>query len=217
MKAFKIFGAIYFGLCTIGGIVATLSLPTTDGLKLICAVIATVCGVLTYLLIRSIHKSAKQSPIEQASTIVLDTPEDILRDMKKHYSLMQAQQDYQIMRDSFDILQKTTSFEVFESRYEMMYRKAYTLIQARQAGCKGVDKFASGAEIIIPQLENIRTLFLYNTYEKEIASAQQLKTPSGRNKRLTKFLEQLQEHEIEFATSDAYEEIVEKVKALITT
>lgn len=210
MKVLKIIGAVLFGILTFTGFILVLS-PSMNGESEVSdAMITTVCGILTFLLIRSIRK-----PTTPKQQVITNAPEETLRDMKRHYSAQQAQQNYQLMKDSFELLQKTTDFETFTTRLNLMQRMAYTLIQARQAKCRGVDKFASGAETVLSQVDNLKVRFLVDTYEKEISSAQQLKTQSGRNKRLTKFLEQLQEHELDFDTVIAYEQIVEKVKSSI--
>lgn len=173
-----------------------------------------------YLLLR---KKKNQTPPLQvethASKYTLHAPPDILRDMRKHYTVIQARDDSRIMADSFTLIQQTTNFETFFSRLELAQKKALTLLQAEKAGCKGIKQLQTtkACESVLDNVQNAKMVFLDNSYTKETDSAMQLKTAAGRCKRLTAYLGVLREYEDQFLdVEEVYAGVVAKVEALIS-
>ena len=225
MKKFlKLFAVVF---CAMGLIVYTScffeALNTADqnakSTLPVFVILDALMILFLYLLLRK--KKNKVPPSQAAANIskyAPDTPPDILRDMRKHYTIVQAQEDSRIMADSLKIIQQTTDFETFFSRLELTRKKALTLLQAAKAGCKGVKQpqTIKACESVLDNVQNAKAVFLDNSYTKEIDSAMQLKTAAGRCKRLTAYLEKLRGYEDQFLdVRDIYAGVVSKVEALI--
>lgn len=220
MKALKICGAIFCGFMTLGGIISIFPGNSTEP-QVYLVIITLIFLLLTVLLIRSCCKGGNKRAREpsQTSTYLPYVPVETLRDMKKCYTAMQAQNDIRVMQESFHLAQQATDFDTFFMRLELSQQKALTLLQAVQAGCKGISnkqQVVQGCESILSNAQNAKIVFLDNSYKKETASAMQLKTKTGQHKRLCTYLERLQSHEDQFCdVEDAFSGFAEKLKSLI--
>lgn len=122
--------------------------------------------------------------------------------------------DAQIMRESFIICQQTIDFDVFCMRYELSYKKAYTLLQAEQAKCRGVAKLKTrkAAESVLGALDALRIDFLDRAVTEHIYNAMNLKTPRGQKNRLQKLRNELQAKEYVFSPlEDEYNTALDRV------
>lgn len=220
MKACKICGAIFCSLMTLGGIVNIFSRNSTEP-QIYILIITLIFLLLTAHLIRSCstggNKRARES--SQVSPYLPCVPEETLRDMKKYYTAMQAQNDIRIMQESFHLIQQTADFDTFFTRLELSQQKALTLLQAVQAGCKGISnkqQVVQACESVLSNVQNAKIVFLDNSYKKETDSAMQLKTKAGQHKRLCTYLECLQSHGDQFCdVEDTFSGFVEKLKSLV--
>ena len=131
-----IFG-VELALAALGGVIVSIQSPGPGNI-----VLTIVCAGAAYLLLR--RKKPKTAQISSAPVPGVsvrtevtppDVPVEVLRDMRKHYSLMQAQNDARILQESFQLCQQTYNFETFFSRLQLVQRSALTLLQAKQAGC----------------------------------------------------------------------------------
>ena len=203
---------IIFGMscavATLGGVIMSVQDPVPENILL-----TVVCIVLAVLLLKKrkrkepevLRTSETSTPLVSVKTELTqpDVPEDTLRDMRKYYSTMQAENDARIMRESFQLCQQTFAYETFFSRLQLAERKALTLLQAKKAGCK-VD-------------EQMLTDFLGRIYTKETTEAMRLKTQAGQNRRLEAFVDELQGYENDFMTvEDDYNKIIKGVQALMS-
>lgn len=156
-KVLKIIGAVFCGLMAVGGTAAFFS-DTSSEPGAVILIITFVFLVLAVLLIRSIRKgdAMKQAPLTSSdsapsnhpntsrskpktvSPYLPEVPAETLRDMKKYYTAMQIQNDVRIAQESFQLVQQTTDFDTFFMRLDLAQQKALTLLQAVQAGCKGI-------------------------------------------------------------------------------
>ena len=183
---------------------------------------AIAIGV-AYLLLRRKKPKAVQisgTPVPgvsvRAEVTPPDVPEEVLRDMRKHYSLMQAQNDARILQESFQLCQQTYNFETFFSRLQLVQRCALTLLQAKQAGCKINRQTVKACESALSAASALRLDFLDRIYTKQVTAAMQLKTPAGRRRRLEALLNELQEHDIDFMPiEDTYNEYLQRVQELM--
>lgn len=186
-------------------------------------VLALVFGLLTFLLLRRKKpKAAQISTVSGPGVSVRvevtppDVPEEVLREMRKHYSPMQAQNDARILQESFQICQQTYNFETFFSRLQLAQRCAYTLLQAKRAGCKINRQTVKACESALSAVSALKLDFLDRIYTKETTAAMQLKTPAGQRRRLEALLNELQEHDVDFMTvEDTYNEYLQRVQELI--
>lgn len=216
MLVLKILGAVFCGLAmSVGAATALAGEMTIGGAMVFIAFL-----VLMVLLIRSAGApSKKERESSQASPYLPCVPEETLRDMKKYYTAMQAQNDIRIMQESFHLIQQTADFDTFFMRLELSQQKALTLLQAVQAGCKGISnkqQVVQACESILSNVQNAKIVFLDNSYEKETDSAMQLKTKAGQHKRLCAYLERLQSYEDQFFdVEDTFSEFVEELKSLV--
>ena len=177
--------------------------------------LTVVCIVLAVLLLKKrkrkepevLRTSETSTPLVSVKTELTqpDVPEDTLRDMRKYYSTMQAENDARIMRESFQLCQQTFAYETFFSRLQLAERKALTLLQAKKA------------ESVLSAVDALKTDFLGRIYTKETTEAMRLKTQAGQNRRLEAFVDELQGYENDFMTvEDDYNKIIQGVQALMS-
>lgn len=109
-----IFG-VELALAALGGMIVSIQSPEVGNI-----VLTIVCAGVAYLLLRRKKPKAAQisgTPVPgvsvRAEVTPPDVPEEVLRDMRKHYSLMQAQNDARILQESFQLCQQTYNFETF--------------------------------------------------------------------------------------------------------
>ena len=147
---------IIFGMscavATLGGVIMSVQDPVPENILL-----TVVCIVLAVLLLKKrkrkepevLRTSETSTPLVSVKTELTqpDVPEDTLRDMRKYYSTMQAENDARIMRESFQLCQQTFAYETFFSRLQLAERKALTLLQAKKAGCKVDEQMLKAAEL----------------------------------------------------------------------
>lgn len=172
-----------------------------------------------YLLLRKKNHADVSQNTPSISPHLPEIPAGALKDMRKYYTASQIQNDMRIMQDSFKLIQQTIDFDTFFMRLELSRQKALTLLQAAQAGCKGIvdrRQMIDSCEAILSNIANIKIVFLDNSYKKETTSAMQLKTKSGQYKRLSAYLERLKSYENQFMdVEDAYTKTVAALRNLI--
>ena len=211
----RILAGTFFALGALGGVISFARDHKPEE-----AIMTIVLAVISFLLLRKKKRAA--AAVEEPVTVSFapqQVPENILRDMRKYYTPMQAENDARIMADSYRLIQETVNFDTFFSRLELAQQKALTLLQAEQAGCKGLKKMRvnPACESVLATVPKIKAAFLDRTYIKETNDAMLLKTPSGQRKRLAAYLKKLQEHEMDFLdVADAYEETVKKTQTLMS-
>lgn len=212
-----IFG-VELALAALGGVIVSIQSPEVGNI-----VLTIVCAGVAYLLLRRKKPKAAQisgTPVPgvsvRAEVTPPDVPEEVLRDMRKHYSLMQAQNYARILQESFQLCQQTYNFETFFSRLQLVQRCALTLLQAKQAGCKISRQTVKACESALSAASALRLDFLDRIYTKQVTAAMQLKTPAGRRRRLEALLNELQEHDIDFMPiEDTYNEYLQRVQELM--
>lgn len=235
MKILKIIGLAFCGLMVFAGTLNTIS-PPQPGARAENLVLTLIFLVLAALLIRSIRKGGathRESDItadkpvyayhtnsKTVSSYLPEVPVEILRDMKKHYTAIQIQNDFRIMQESFQIVQQTTDFDTFFMRLDLARKKALTLLQAVQAGCKGIQnkkQTIKGCEAVLSSTQVIKMVFLDNSYKKETTSALQLKTKAGQYKRLVAYLDKLNSYEDRFSdVKNTYDGVMSQLQGLIS-
>ena len=203
---------IIFGMscavATLGGVIMSVQDPVPENILL-----TVVCIVLAVLLLKKrkrkepevLRTSETSTPLVSVKTELTqpDVPEDTLRDMRKYYSTMQAENDARIMRESFQLCQQTFAYETFFSRLQLAERKALTMLKA--------------AESVLSAVDALKTDFLGRIYTKETTEAMRLKTQAGQNRRLEAFVDELQGYENDFMTvEDDYNKIIKGVQALMS-
>lgn len=222
LRVVRIIFGIEFALAAVGGVVVSVQTPIPGNIA------ATVfCAVIAFLLLRK--KKAKEPEVwrvsESSNQYVTvkteltrpEVPKDTLRDMKKYYSKMQAENDARIMADSFRLCQQTLNYGTFFERHRLAQQKALTLLQAQQAKCRIDSKTVKAANSVLSASGALKIDFLERVYTKETTAAQRLKTQKGINNRLQNFIEDLQQYETDFMdVEDAYNEVIQRTQALIS-
>lgn len=215
-RFFCVFWGVMFAITAFGGIIAFSMDHKPENL------LATLfCVVIAFLLLKK-KKAKPSSNIDTDPTatsfVMQDIPKEILQDMKKHYTIVEAQNDARIMAESFKLIQQTTNLETFFSRLELAQQKALTLLQAEKAGCQGIKRLhtTKACNKVLSSSQAAKIVFLDNSYAKETSAALLLKTKAGQQKRLHTYLETLRGYEVQFAdVEDAYNETIRKVMSLI--
>lgn len=224
MKALKKFFGIILCVCAFGFTAATEQVDQSMQPFFILLVGLCIFGAVMLL-----KKPKRQKPtiITQNSTAGSFTitsehepsaiPEDIAKDMRRYYTLMQAQRDAEIMSESFKLAGSTVMMDVFCMRYDLAMRKAYTLLQAEQVGVKGIKKLnCHDACIAVINAANSLKIRMLTDYEQSVfAQAEGLKTDKGKLNRYIKIKQTLTNAEPTFALMEEYENLIAKVDARI--
>ena len=227
MRFVKKFFGIILCICAFGFTVATEQIESNMQPFFIALVCLCVVGAV--LLLKKPRRLKKQPPETHTATadgefVTVQTeytpsevPEDVAMEMRKYYTLMQAQRDAKIMADSYRLASTTLNLETFCSRYDLAMQKARTLLQAEQVGVRGIQKLnchnACTAVINAARSLKVRVLHEYET--EEIYKAEALKTNKGKLNRYIKILMELEKAEPTFMFMDEYEALTKKVKGLI--
>lgn len=146
----------------------------------------------------------------KATVISSPDPNEVMRDMRKNYSQMQAQGDARILNDCIKLMQSTNSIETFFSRYELAMEKILTLEQAKQAG---ININTSITSDYVMSLKNRADYVLQATYNKELEEINELKTANGKRNRIDKFISFLSEYQDEFEFSNVYRNIIDNLNS----
>lgn len=218
MRILKKVLGVFCLLMVVGGVAATAQ-EKQPGLLAIAALFA----VLAWLCFR--RPKSKWLPTQRASgpaaqvttEYIPEVPKEKLKEMRRYYTAMQAQNDARILAESFQLCQQTFDFDTFFSRLSLAQRSALTLLQAKQAKCKCVNaQTVKACESALAAADALKLDFLERKYEKETSAAMRLKTPAGQRKRLEAFLDELRRYDLDFASvEDVYNNTIEKVKNLI--
>lgn len=214
MRRGKVCLGVFF---IIGAMIYIIIAVMEAAVRVPMAVLAALFLLFAFLLLRK-KKEKPMDAIPEPSVSVSfasrEVPEEILKQMRKSYTRTDAMRDAQIMRESFIICQQTIDFDVFCMRYELSYKKAYTLLQAEQAKCRGVAKLKTrkAAESVLGALDALRIDFLDRAVTEHIYNAMNLKTPRGQKNRLQKLRNELQAKEYVFSPlEDEYNTALDRV------
>lgn len=227
MRFVKKFFGIILCICTVGFISAAAQVE--PGMWLYFIALACLCLVGAVLLLKKPRSLKKQPPETHTTTaegefVTVQTeytpsevPDDIAKEMRKYYTLMQAQRDAEIMADSYRLASTTLNLETFCSRYDLAMQKARTLLQAEQVGVRGIQKLNchNACTAVINAAGSLKVRVLHDYETEEIYKADALKTNKGKLNRYTKMLMELEKAEPTFMFMDEYEALIEKVKERI--
>lgn len=212
----------------IGAMIYTIIAVMEAAVRAPMAILALLFLVFAFLLLRKRKKKEEPHVWGTAETttqlvtaktelIQPEVPQDVLHDMKKHYSKMQAENDARIMRESFKLCQQTYNYDTFFERLQLAQRKALTLLQAKQAGCRIDNTMLKAANSVLSASSALKIDFLGRAYTKETTAAQRLKTPKGTNNKLQNFIDRLKEYETEFMdVEDVYNDVINNTQSLIS-
>lgn len=226
MKKFlKWFGVVFFGSGIITYASMLFSAPSEQ--RPLFIVLIVLFSIFLFLLLRRPRKREQQ---DFSSTTQRDIPEfgvtikttvtpdipskEILRDMRKSYTLIQAQNDFRILDDCIRLIQTTTNFETFFMRSELGKQKALTLRQAEQAKIKGIRGTQEAVTTMFSLAESEKKRLLSASFEQVKQKVSSLSTPRGKKNNWNKYLEQLQKYQDEFDLdcSDLYTEIIHYIE-----
>ena len=150
MRFVKKFFGVILCICTVGFISAAAQVE--PGMRLYFIALACLCLVGAVLLLKKPRRLKKQPPETHTTTAEgelvtvqteytpSDVPDDVAMEMRKYYTLMQAQRDAEIMADGYRLASTTLNLETFCSRYDLAMQMAHTLLQAEQVGVRGIQK-----------------------------------------------------------------------------
>ncbi len=131
-----------------------------------------------------------------------------------NYTSIQYQRDLQILNDCMQIIKTTTNFETFFERSKLAWMKFLILKQAEQVKIKGIVKLKISENEFSKGIEAMKIRLIQDAYNKELESANKLKTEKGKQARMEKFLNSLNQYHYEFESVEGYEETLNRLKAL---
>lgn len=227
MRFVKKFFGVILCICTVGFISAAAQVE--PGMRLYFIALACLCLVGTVLLLKKPRRLKKQPPETHTTTAEGDlvtvqteytpseVPDDVAMEMRKYYTLMQAQRDAEIMADSYRLASTTLNLKTFCSRYDLAMQMAHTLLQAEQVGVRGIQKLNchNACTAVINAAGSLKVRVLHDYETEEIYKADALKTNKGKLNRYIKMLMELEKSEPTFMFMDEYETLIEKVKERI--
>lgn len=227
MRFVKKFFGVILCISAVGFISAAAQVE--PGMRLYFIALACLCLVGTVLLLKKPRRLKKQPPETHTTTAEGDlvtvqteytpseVPDDVAMEMRKYYTLMQAQRDAEIMADSYRLASTTLNLETFCSRYDLAMQKAHTLLQAEQVGVRGIQKLNchNACTAVINAAGSLKVRVLHDYETEEIYKADALKTNKGKLNRYIKMLMELEKAEPTFMFMDEYEALIEKVKERI--
>ena len=227
MRFVKKFFGVILCICTVGFISAAAQVE--PGMRLYFIALACLCLVGAVLLLKKPRRLKKQPPETHTTTAEgelvtvqteytpSDVPDDVAMEMRKYYTLMQAQRDAEIMADSYRLASTTLNLETFCSRYDLAMQKAHTLLQAEQVGVRGIQKLNchNACTAVINAAGSLKARVLHDYETEEIYKVDALKTNKGKLNRYIKMLMELEKAEPTFMFMDEYEALTEKVKERI--
>lgn len=228
MRFVKKFFGIVLCICAFGFTVATEQVERN--MQPFFIVLVCICVAGAVLLLKRSKKSKSQVPKTQTTTAEGDfvtvqteytpsaVPDDIAKEMRKYYTLMQAQRDAEIMADSYRLASTTLNLETFCSRYDLAMQKAHTLLQAEQVGVRGIKKLNchNACQQVISSAEALKVRVLHDYETDGIYKADALKTNKGKLNRYIKMLMELEKAEPTFMFMEEYDALIEKVKDRIS-
>ena len=221
MRFVKKFFGVILCICTVGFISAAAQVE--PGMRLYFIALACLCLVGTVLLLKKqppeTHTTTAEGDLVTVQTgyTPSEVPDDVAMEMRKYYTLMQAQRDAEIMADSYRLASTTLNLETFCSRYDLAMQMAHTLLQAEQVGVRGIQKLNchNACTAVINAAGSLKVRVLHDYETEEIYKADALKTNKGKLNRYIKMLMELEKAEPTFMFMDEYEALIEKVKERI--
>lgn len=221
MRFVKKFFGIILCICAFGFTVATEQVERNMQpffIALVC-----LCLVGAVLLLKKqppkTHTTTAEGDLVTVQTeyTASGVPDDVAMEMRKYYTLMQAQRDAEIMADSYRLASTTLNLETFCSRYDLAVQKARTLLQAEQVGVRGIQKLNchNACTAVINAAGSLKVRVLHDYETEEIYKADALKTNKEKLNRYIKMLMGLEKAEPTFMFMDEYEALIEKVKGRI--
>lgn len=182
---------------------------------------------VAFLLFRKTKKEKECKVLKQTGSVASVSivteynrsaiPEDIAKEMRKYYTLMQAQRDAEIMADSYRLASTTVNLETFCMRYDLAMEKAYTLLQAEYVGVRGIKKLKchNACVAVINAAHSLKIRMLADYEQSAFSQAEGLKTDRGKLNRYIKIKQILTKAEPTFMFMEEYENLIAKVDAQI--
>lgn len=129
----------------------------------------------------------------------LQTPPEILNDMKKYYNKLEIPNLLRILEDCKYLVTTSKSIDTVMSRLELGAEKAFTLKQLEKIKFyKNKPSSDDYLDFFIGQKEELINACLRKAYDDVKLNASQLKTEKGKINRYKKFIESLHKYDDEF-------------------
>lgn len=222
MRFIKIFFGVVLCICALGFAAAIAQVdPSMRPFFIVLVVLCVLGAVLLFKKPKHQKTQPPQTTVVQGDFATITTeyipsevPADTAREMRKYYTLMQAQRDMDIMADSYRLASTTTNLDTFCMRYDLAMQKAYTLLQAEQVGVRGIKKLNchNACQSIIQAAGSLKVRALHDYAQEEIIKAEELKTQKGKLGRYVKMLATLEKAEPTFMLMPEYEALLERIK-----
>jgi len=233
----KVIGIIWFAFFFLGFL---LSIADGQVEIAVVALIMSILGLLPMVVLRKKSKThvdkqtleiAEESPEEiivdilevnkplfevKVTSTSTPTPQHILDDMRRVYTLVNAQNDIKMLKDCMDLIATTINFETFFYRKEFGMRKIFTLRQAKEAGIS-VPDIKITSDDFLKFVNSQKPRLLVQAYERLFKKVDSLKTEKAKSKHIVAFYNEVKKYEgeFEFVGNVEYKTLIENLEPLV--
>lgn len=144
------------------------------------------------------------------------TPQAAPNSMRGVYTVQQVTNDIRILKESMEIMERTTDVDTFLARYETAMRCALTLEQAKRAGAPITMAENFSQLLVVAKRDKLKNV-LYRSFNKEVDAINNLKTESGKRNRINRYQEKLKsmyEDNFKFIADEAYNDIMDRLELM---
>lgn len=174
---------LFFSLLTL-----TVLLTYEDDSQFIVISIFAVLSFLSFL--------ASRKKKTEPSKYNLDVPEEILDDMKVHTSIVDVDNTVRILNDCVKIVKASKNIDVVMSRLELAQRHSYFLKQLEMVKkYKGKPTADNYLNLFVGSADGIIIGAIQRSYEDMMEKSSLLKTESGKQNRIDKYFNSLEEYD----------------------
>lgn len=167
--------------------------------------VCALFGFLSFLLLKPNRQknNSDEIPKHEQSSYQLETPQETIEEIKAVKTSVHSDRLIEVIQQSYFLCLSTNNLSTFESRLEVATQKAYTLKQMEQAGLYNANPTSDYfLELLIGKRDELLEQFLIRAYKQvKIKAETELKSPAAIQKRIDKFLTEIEESVLDFDIS----------------
>lgn len=142
---------------------------------------------------------SKSQLLQWQNLVIENSPSKLVTNEKQleQISYSKAQNYMKIIKDSSRIICETADPETFFSRYELLLKRSYDLVQlSYYIKFQGMNPQFFYQQVQTKKQDEIKNMFV-RCWDNTISKAEKLKTPSAKKNRYTKLYETLEKYDSE--------------------